>query len=132
MSAGPADLIADYNKLTAFIEAENKRFDEHMKPARTRVEEIKNSLLALMNEQRVESFKTEEGTAYKSVITTPKITDKTQFLDWCLEEWDSRGAMLQIGAPQKDALNEFMDVNDGGLPPFVEISSFARVNIRRG
>lgn len=128
----PADLIAEYNKIKAFLEAENKRFAEHLKPANERLQEIQNQLLALMNEQRVESFRTEEGTAYKSTIVTPKVTDKIAFLDWTLEDFDTRGAMLQIGAPQKDAVKDYQDHNDGHLPPFVEQSSFTRINIRKG
>ena len=128
----PADLIAEHNKIKAFVEAENKRFGEHLKPHNERLQEINNQLLALMNEQRVEAFKTDEGTAYKSVLTTPKVTDKTAFLDWVLAEWDERGGMLQIGAPIKEALKEYQDEHEGHLPPYVETSSFTRVNIRKG
>lgn len=127
----PADLIAEYNKIRAFIEAENKRFAEHLKPHNERLQEINNQLLALMNEQRVEAFKTDEGTAYKSVLVTPKVTDKLAWLDWCLEDWDGRGAMMQIGAPQKEALKDYQQEHEGHLPPFVETSAFTRINIRK-
>lgn len=130
MDKTPADLIAEYNTLTTFDETESKRFAEHMKSTKARIEEIKNLLLATLNERNEKSVKTDFGTAYKSTIVTPKITDKIKFLDWALEDWDNRGAMLQIGAPQKAALDTYMDDNEGKLPPHVETSSFTRINIK--
>lgn len=127
----PADLIAERNKIKAHLEAESKRFAEYCAPANARVQEIDNKLLEMLLEQKCDSFKTEHGTAYKSTIITPKVIDKEKFLDFVLEDWDNRGAMLQINAPQKDALTEFMDANNGHLPPFVETSSFTRVNVRK-
>ena len=125
-------LIAEYNSLTDHVEAESKQFAERMKPHNTRVEEIKNLLLAMLNEQNADSIKTDHGTAYKSVIVTPKATDKVKFLDFCLENWDVIGNdMLQIGAPKKDAVKNWQDDHAGALPPFVETSAFTRINIRR-
>ena len=35
------------------------------------------------------------------ITTTPKIVDRTVYLDWVLENWEEVGnSMLQIGAPQ--------------------------------
>lgn len=127
----PADLIAEHNKIKAFVEAETKRFDEFLKPHKQRLVEIDNRLLEMLNEQKCESFKTDFGTAYKSVITTPKLTDKEKFLDWVLDNWDKWGAMLQIGAPQKATLDDYVDENSGHLPPYVETSQFIRLNIRK-
>ncbi len=134
----PADLIKEHNTLDDYCTAESKRFTEHLKPAVERKKQIE----ALLQEQLLAlnggdptgkkgSISTEHGTAYLSTIMTPKITDKEKYLDFVLENWDARGAMLQIGAPQKDAVREYMDSNDGREPPFVKIENFTRVNIRR-
>ena len=40
--------------------------------------------------------------------------------------------MLQIGAPIKAAVDDYMKDHEGHLPPGVETSSFTRVNIKRG
>ena len=134
----PADLIAEHNKLDDYITAENKRFAEHIKPVKERLAaieaELQNQLNALnagKPESKRASISTEAGTAYLSTIMTPKVADKEKYLDWVLDAWDSRGAMLQIGQPQKDALREYMDTNDGQTPPFVTVEYFTRTNIRR-
>lgn len=134
----PAELIAEHTQIKDFVAAQQKALSEHLKPHNERAEEIENKLLEMLNalnagnsSGKKASFSTEAGTAYLSTIVTPKITDKTAFLDFVLEHWDARGGMLQIGAPIKEALQTYQDDNDGKLPPHVEISSFTRVNIRR-
>lgn len=132
----PAELIAEHNKTKDFVAAQSKAFQEWAKPYNDRLAAIENELLARLNELNNEpgkraSMKTEHGTAYLSTIITPRLVDKVKFLDFVLEDWDKRGAMLQIGAPQKDAITSWQDENDGQLPPHVETSAFTRVNIRR-
>lgn len=138
-----ADLIAEYNKITAHLDSQNKQFAEYSKPYRDRVDAIRNQLLAMLIARKEESVRTDAGTAYLSTIVTPKLNDRMTFLDWCLEDWDNRGDMLQIGAPQKAALDAYQDalrqrIQEGALPddtsllpPGVETSSFTRANIRK-
>lgn len=127
-----AALIAEHFELDDYMAAETKKFGEFLKPFKERDEAIKNALLALLIEQGGKGIKTEHGTAYTSTIVTPKITARDSFLDWCLENWDTLGnEMLQLGAPQKDAVTQYQETNEGKLPPGVETSSFTRVNIRR-
>lgn len=134
-----AELIARHNALDDHVKAQSKAFSEYLKPTKTEMELIESRLqemLLALNQNQPDtkkraSLSTDAGTAYLSTIVTPKLSDKTAFLDWVLEDWDHRGAMLQIGAPQKDALTEYTDANGGALPPAVETSSFTRINIRR-
>lgn len=126
------ELVKEYNELDDVVAAASKKFSELMKPRNDRMEEIKNLLLGMLNEQGAENIKTQHGTAYKSIITTPKATDKVKFLDFCLENWDTIGnELLQIGAPQKAALQQYRDEHNGQLPPHVSITEFTRLNIRR-
>lgn len=129
----PANLIAEILQLDTWIDTQVNRFNEYIKPHREKIEAMKNQLQDMLNQAQCNSFKTENGTAYLSTIVSPAIDgDKTAFLDWCLDDWDSRGAMLQIGAPQKAALQEYCDANEGRLPPNVKTSSITRINVRRG
>lgn len=142
----PSELVYEYTQLDNYVDAETKRFGEHLKPHKQRMEAIKNKLLEMMNEQGTD-FKTDYGTAYRSTITTPKVDDKEKFLDWVLDDWDHRGDFLQIGAPQIDAFRDYVDrrkmqlkefeEQHGGppedisiTPPGTSVSYFVRVNIR--
>ena len=128
----PDDLIAEYHRLNDFVIAENKRFAEHLAPTKTRLEDIKNQLLALLNEQKLDKLSGEHGTAYISTLLNSKFTSREDYLDFCLDNWDTFGnEALQIGAPQVTALRQFLDTHDGTPPPGVEVSFFRRVNINR-
>ena len=134
----PADLIKEHNDISDYLTAETKRLNDHLKPARERLAaieaELQTQLLALNGGDptgKKASLKTDNGTAYLSTIMTPKVLDKEKFLDWTLDNWPKWGAMLQIGAPQKDTVREYMDENAGSEPPFVKIENFTRINIRR-
>jgi len=130
------DLIAEFIKLDDWIEAESKRFAEHLKPTKQRMEEIKALLLTELNKQAGSakaSISTDAGTAYRSTIVSPKIEDRDKYLDTVLENWDEFGnAMLQLMAPNKEAIADYQQANDGKLPPGVKFSEpFIKVNIRR-
>ena len=126
-----AKLVAEYQQISAAHEADSKKFNNHWKPAIERKEAIQAEITAAMTEQGIKSFKTDTGTAILSTIVTPKLIDETKYLDWVLEDWDKRGAMLKIGPPLKDALTEYMDANEGRLPPNIETSSIVRFSIRK-
>jgi len=137
--ADAASLIAEHKQIENHLKAQDKIYAEYKKPYQERQEAIKADLLNMLNELNAgkpegkrASLSTDAGTAYLSTIITPRIKEGTKedYLDWVLADWDQRGSMLQIGAPQKDAIQEYMDNNDGRLPPFVETTSFTRVNIR--
>lgn len=140
MSDSPAKLISEILALDDWCDAQSAKFSEFLKPHKEKVEALKMQLheqLLKLNEAKQgehprASISTDAGTAYLSTIVSPKIDgDKTQFLDWVLEDWDHRGAGLQIGAPQKAWLQEWTDANQGQLPPHVTTSSITRVNVRR-
>lgn len=130
------DLIARHIQLDDWCTAQQKQFEEFLKPHKTEMADIKNKLLEMINRVGGEKIGTAHGTAYTSVIVTPKVADRDKYLGWLWEmpdtEWDAYGnAMLQLSAPQKDAMTEYMQSHQGQLPPGTSTSSFTRLNIRR-
>ena len=126
-----AALVLEHQQIKAHLEAQQKIFADYCKPYNEKLEALASTVQGAMTEQGIKSFKTDTGTAILSTIVTPKILDKEKFLDFVLEDWDNRGAMLQIGSPQKDALQEYMDANENRLPPAVDVSTFVRFSIRK-
>ena len=126
-----ASLVSEHQKIRAHIDVQQKVFSDYCKPYNERMEQIQALITSAMTEQGIKSFKTDTGTAILSTIVTPKLLDETKYLDWVLEDWDHRGAMLKIGPPLKDALTEYMDTNNGALPPNIETSSIVRFSIRK-
>lgn len=126
----PDALIQEHQLLKERITLANKQFEELCAPLKTRQREIESALHEFLLGTGGKNFKGSTGTAYLSTITTPKVVDRTVYLDWILESWDERGEMLQIGAPQVGAFEEYVDTNKAP-PPGCAVSFFERLNIRK-
>jgi len=126
-----AALVEQHQKIKAFLEAQQKAFQEYCQPYNEQIEQIHAQITAAMTEQGIKSLKTEFGTPILSTVVTPKVVDKMAFLDWVLEAWDERGEMLQIGTPLKETITSYMDAHEGQLPPNIETTSILRFSIRK-
>lgn len=128
------ELIAKYLGIRKHLTLETKRFDEYCAPFKAQQEEILGQLLEMLNAlggDGRQSLKTDKGTAYKSVIVTPKIVDREKYLDAVLDNYGTWGAgMLQLGAPKKESIDAYLQDTNGQLPDGVETSSFVKVNVR--
>ncbi len=135
----PSQLIAEILQLESWIDAQRAKFDEFVRPHREQVEALKSKLQEfLLANAKTEgghpkaSFSCNDGTAYLSTTTSYSIDgDRTNFLDWILEDWDHRGDMLAIGNPYVNPIRAYMDSNEGKLPPFLKSSSITRCNVKR-
>jgi hypothetical protein len=128
-----ATLIKEYHTIDDFVDKETKRFSEHLKPSRARMEEIKQTIHGLLIEQKSNNISTDNGTAYIATLLTPKLTDSDAYLKWAIKNWNEGGSeMLIVGKPQVTALKNWLDTHDNTAPPGVEVSYFQRLNINRG
>jgi hypothetical protein len=144
----PATKIERWQALKGHIEAQTKAFSDYVKQFKEEQDQIEAWLLDFLNKSGQDSSKTQHGTAYKSTTTSPKIDDREKYLDWVLEKWDERGAMLQIGTPQVGEFKAHMEyrkkeievhvANTGQLPPDSSVTppgtsftTFTKVNIRK-
>lgn len=135
-------LIAEYIKTRDWMDAEGKKFDEHLKPYKDRQEHIANTLQGIMIEQKLESLPTEHGTASRSTLMNLSVTaDETQsyneasgreaLLDFAVDHWDEIGNELLLIKPQMDAVKRWMETHAGQPPPGVKVGYFTRINVRR-
>lgn len=146
----PAAKIERWNALKQHLAAQTKAFADYCAPFKAEQDQIEAWLHNFLLTTKQNSAKTDFGTAYLSTLTQPKIVDRTAYLDWCLENWDSSGnEMLQISVPQVGAFEAYMDTrkkkleahvaNTGGelppdastTPPGTSVSFFTRLNIRK-
>lgn len=136
------DLIKERIRLRDWMEAEEKRFSEYLKPHRDRQQAIDDRLMGMLNDQKMEKFSTESGTAYKSVKMNLQVTEdgtgrfgeavgREALLDFAVENWEKIGNELLIIRPQVDAVKRWMDEHDGQPPPGVKIFYFTTLNVRR-
>lgn len=125
-----AQLIERRQQLKTHIDAQQKAFDEYLKPYKDGKEACENALLAMCNEQGVEAIKTEAGTAYISVITNFKVLDDERLIDLAVQNWREFGSELLSVGVTKDAAKRLIEENR--MPQgILETSTFTRLNIRK-
>ena len=131
-----ADLIKRYIELRDWMGDQSKKFKTFLAPFRAEMDAIEATMLEKINREGGKAISTDVGVAYTSQITTPKVENRETYLAWLWElsdeEWLEYGsAMLQLAAPQVDAVREYMETHEGHLPPGVTKTDYLNVNIRR-
>jgi hypothetical protein len=93
----------------------------------TGMNRLENAILATLNEQGAESFRTAHGTAYKSTSTSVTVADKAVFKEYLMETGQWELAEIRAG---KTAIDQFRAANDD-LPPGINYSQAVTVGVRR-
>jgi hypothetical protein len=123
----PAELISQYNKIRAsrlIIEAEQKAL---ISPYKEAEETIELALLEMLNQNGLQNFKCEEGTAYKTTHTNTKLVDRNAFLDFVAQSLDFDFFTNSLA---KEHVKEYVEKNRHP-PPGVEVTETIVVNIRK-
>lgn len=124
------DLIKEHIKLNDQLKEAAKWFATQCVPKKQRMQEIEAALLDMLNTQKADSFKCEDGTCYKSHILNVKVEDREKLLDFINERWDEIGNELLLLNAQKDAVKRWTE-ETGAPPPGVVTSYFTHLNVRR-
>ena len=121
------DLVAVYIQLRERKAVAKKGFDEKMRPVNETMVKIENKLLGMMNDTGTDSFKTPDGTAYKTTRTSAKMSDWDSFIAYVLKE--EAHELLERRA-SKAAVQEFKEAHEE-LPPGISWNEETSVNIRK-
>lgn len=150
----PADLIKTYRDLEEWMAEQSKKLAEVLAPWIAKNNSIKAVLLQKADEQKVNSFPTDNGTAYISegvghkvdpnsphVYTNPETgeiaTGREALLDWMMDHWNDYGAEhAQIGIASKGveaymAATKSEENPNGVPPPGITLEPWRRMNVRK-
>lgn len=122
------DLIVERYVLMRDKKAEMKAaYEASVADLNTGMAKLENAIMATLNEQGVESVRTNAGTAFKSVSTSATIADWDSYLAFVQanDRWD----MLEKRC-SKLAVEQYRAANDD-LPPGVNWKQAVTVNVRR-
>lgn len=103
------------------FEAGDNVLKEHM-------ETIENHMLKLLTEQGIESVKTEAGTFYRQEDVIPQGSDWGAFYQFVREHDAFDFLEKRI---TKNAVKQYMEQNEGALPPGVSVFRKFVVRVRR-
>ncbi len=112
-------------------DAKDQMADRHKKEIAKLADGLKkleSMLLTALNESGAESTRTKNGTAYKKVVTSVRVVDRTAYLEFVAATGDFD--FLESKA-NKTAVEAYMEAHEGDLPPGVTINRIATVGVRR-
>jgi len=90
---------------------------------------LKVYMLALLNSHGATSIKTEHGTAYRSEKIKTSAADWTAVYDWIMADPD-RFELLEKRL-KSTFVKEFMEANEGKIPPGINVHREYEVSVRR-
>jgi len=82
------EIVAEYIDLRNRVANKKKEFDEFKKECEVDMKELELQILNVSNETGVDSFKTEFGTAYKSIKTYAKLFDAEARIEYAKRTGD--------------------------------------------
>ena len=121
------DMIAKYHEIKAYVETEQAKADEHLKPFKEAMRTLQTACGVALQQQNLQNFKSEDGTAYLKHSDGIKVDSEPEFLNFVRvnERWD----MATIGV-LVDPVREYLD-KKGTLPPGVTSSPSVTCIIRK-
>ena len=103
-------------------------YQEAVAPVQEKMDKLEQKFLEMMNTTGVDSIKTTSGTAYTSVKTSASVADKDAFFNYVKDnnEW----ALMEVRA-SSTAVKQFVEANEGEIPPGINLNTERTVNVRR-
>jgi hypothetical protein len=124
------DLIAENHKLEDQLKAGLAKYNEWAKPHKERIKAIEDDIFKRLVERGADQTKTDAGTAYISRLESVQILDNAALFDFAADNWDKYGDEIKLSIGIK-AVRQYMEENNGQLPPGIGLSKYARLNINR-
>lgn len=122
-------MVDQYVKLRDRIKEAEDAHKAKLAPAKEYLEQLNGALLAKLNELGLENAKTKFGTAHKITKQSATIADAQAFRTFVITE----GAFdLVDWRANAKAVSDFIDENEGDMPPGVNYSTFTTAGVRRG
>lgn len=124
------DIVKKYIELRELVQREKKAFAERIKVYTDGMEALENAAAFLMAQTRQTALPTESGTAYRELVTSVTCQDKDAYHDWVFADILKRKQFL-TGHISKEAVELWMENNEGIIPPFVKLDSHFAVRFRQ-
>ena len=120
--------VEKYVMIRGKLSTARKSFDEFETVCKQRQSSINDYLIGLSNNLGVDSFKTLHGTAYKTVKTSYRVDDWSEYAKWLLETENMQCVEKRAA---KLAVKEIHD-ETGQIPPGLSLYQEIEFTVRKG
>lgn len=121
-------VVRAYIKLRDTLTAERREFEERERALKDRMKVLENAMLQHLNDTKVESLRTSQGTVYRTKEIIPSGSDWDAFYAWIAKNNEFEALERRI---KRTFIKDYMDANDGALPPGVSVHSEFVARVRR-
>lgn len=121
-------VVAHMIELRDQLDEKKREYEEAIKPIKDRIAKGNAWLLDQINAAGVSSMKCSSGTVYISETLSVSAPDKAAFTNFIRQTGEIE--LLEL-RPSKAAIKEYMDRNNGELPPGIATRTERNLNLRR-
>ena len=122
------EIIKKRIEIRDYLERKAKEREAEDLPYQEAVTALEGMISLVMQQQGVESIKTEFGTAYKSQVMAVKMADRDAFLDFVI---NTNSQQFLTSAVAKEAVKEYMEEHNSALPPGLDVTYILKTNFRK-
>lgn len=121
-------LVKVYTKIRDERSRRKKVFDDEDKALKAKQERIEAELLRFLNENKLDNSRTDSGMFYRQLDILPAGSDWEAFYEWVAKEGAFDALERRI---KKGFISDYMEENDGDLPPGVSVNKRYVLRVRR-
>jgi hypothetical protein len=121
-------LTRSYIKMRDTLAEKRRAYEEEERDIKTKMTRLETAMLQHLQETNVESVRTTAGTVYRTLEVTPSGSDWDAFYTWIAENNAFEALERRI---KRTFIKEYMDTNDGALPPGVSVYKEYAARVRR-
>lgn len=121
-------LVSVYTKIRDKRAEIKKAYEAEDAELKAKLEKLEGVLLGQLNTTNTDAIRTEAGTVYRQEDITPSGTDWSAFYDW-VKANDAFDALER--RIKKTFVSEYMERNEGAIPPGVSVYRKYVVRVRK-
>lgn len=123
------DIVKVYLKIRDTREKAKREFEELDKKRKADMERLETELLRQLDDAGADSIRTPLGTVYKQIDVIPQGADWEAIYEF-IKEKDAFDLLEK--RLKKTTVKEYMEANEGKLPPGINVFQKYDVHVRRG
>ena len=122
-------LVSAFLKIRDAKTALTRKYEEEKADLDSKLELIEQALLKFLNDHKMDSAKAGAATFYRQEEIIPAGSDWDRFYKWVVKHDAFEALERRI---KKTFIKEYMEANDGAIPPGVTVHRSYAVRVRRG
>lgn len=120
--------VEAYRCIRDTVTANNSKAKAFEKESNEHKEIVANWLLQKANDQKVNSFRTDHGTAFKQIKVRASCANWDNFVAWAAEHGAADALFKRVNS---SFVKQYQEENDGEIPPYLNVDREFEIIVRK-